>query len=34
VVLAVNKWDAVDAHISAELPQRSIETRLGFLNLA
>ena len=30
VVLAVNKWDAVDAY-QRELLQRSIETRLGFL---
>jgi GTP-binding protein len=29
VVLAVNKWDAVDAY-QRELLQRSIETRLGF----
>ena len=33
VVLAVNKWDAVDAY-QRELLQRSIETRLGFLKLA
>ncbi len=33
VVLAVNKWDAVDAY-QRELLQRSIETRLGFLKFA
>ena len=33
VVLAVNKWDAVDAY-QRELVQRSIETRLAFLNFA
>ena len=33
VVLAVNKWDAVDAY-RRELLQRSIETRLGFLKFA
>jgi GTP-binding protein len=33
VVLAVNKWDAVDAY-QRELLQRSIETRLTFLKFA
>ncbi len=33
VVLAVNKWDAVDSY-QRELLQRSIETRLGFLKFA
>ena len=33
VVLAVNKWDAVDAY-QRELLQRSIETRLAFLKFA
>ena len=33
VVLAVNKWDAVDAY-QRELVQRSIETRLAFLKFA
>ncbi len=33
VVLAVNKWDAVDAY-RRELAQRSIETRLAFLKFA
>ena len=33
VVLAVNKWDAVDGY-QRELLQRSIETRLGFLKFA
>jgi len=33
VVLAVNKWDAVDAY-QRELLQRSIETRLPFLKFA
>ena len=33
VVLAVNKWDAVDAY-QRELVQRSVETRLGFLKYA
>ncbi|MDB5939562.1 MAG: small GTP-binding protein [Polaromonas sp.] len=33
VVIAVNKWDAVDAY-QRELLQRSIETRLGFLKFA
>ncbi len=33
VVLAVNKWDAVDAY-QRELLQRSIEIRLGFLKFA
>lgn len=33
VVLAVNKWDAVDAY-QREMLQRSIETRLGFLKFA
>jgi GTPase len=33
VVLAVNKWDAVDSY-QRELVQRSIETRLGFLKFA
>ena len=33
VVLAVNKWDAVDAY-QRELLERSIETRLGFLKFA
>ena len=33
VVLAVNKWDAVDAY-QRELVQRSIETRLAFLKCA
>ena len=33
VVLAVNKWDAVDAY-QREVLQRSIETRLGFLKFA
>lgn len=33
VVLAVNKWDAIDAY-QRELVQRSIETRLGFLKFA
>lgn len=33
VVLAVNKWDAVDAY-QRELVQRSIETRLPFLKFA
>jgi GTP-binding protein len=33
VVLAVNKWDAVDAY-ERELLQRSIETRLSFLKFA
>lgn len=33
VVLAVNKWDAIDSY-QRELVQRSIETRLGFLKFA
>ncbi|MEN9539486.1 MAG: ribosome biosis GTPase Der [Pseudomonadota bacterium] len=33
IVLAVNKWDAVDAY-QRELLQRSIETRLAFLKFA
>lgn len=33
VVLAVNKWDAVDAY-QRELVQRAIETRLAFLKFA
>ncbi|SFC41001.1 GTP-binding protein [Polaromonas sp. OV174] len=33
VVLAVNKWDAVDSY-QRELLERSIETRLGFLKFA
>jgi GTP-binding protein len=33
VVLAVNKWDAVDDY-QRELVQRSIETRLAFLKFA
>ncbi|APW38908.1 ribosome biogenesis GTPase Der [Rhodoferax koreense] len=33
VVVAVNKWDAVDAY-QRELVQRSIETRLAFLKFA
>ena len=33
VVLAVNKWDAVDAY-QKEILQRSIETRLSFLKFA
>jgi GTP-binding protein len=33
VVLAVNKWDAVDSY-QRELVQRSIETRLPFLKFA
>jgi GTP-binding protein len=33
VVIAVNKWDAVDAY-QRELVKRSIETRLGFLKFA
>ena len=33
VVLAVNKWDAVDAY-QRELVQRSVETRLPFLKFA
>ncbi len=33
VVLAINKWDAVDAY-QRELLARSIETRLGFLKFA
>ncbi len=33
VVLAVNKWDAVDAY-QREMLQRSIETRLAFLKFA
>jgi GTP-binding protein len=33
VVLAVNKWDAVDAY-QRELVQRAIETRLPFLKFA
>ncbi len=33
VVLAVNKWDAVDEY-QRELVKRSIETRLGFLKFA
>ena len=33
VVLAVNKWDAIDAY-QRELVQRSIETRLPFLKFA
>ena len=33
VVLAINKWDAVDAY-QRELVQRSIETRLAFLKFA
>ncbi len=33
VVLAINKWDAVDSY-QRELVQRSIETRLGFLKFA
>lgn len=33
VVIAVNKWDAVDAY-QRELVQRSIETRLAFLKFA
>jgi GTP-binding protein len=33
VVLAINKWDAVDAY-QRELLQRSIETRLSFLKFA
>ena len=32
VVLAVNKWDAVDSY-ERELLMRSIETRLAFLNV-
>ena len=33
VVLAINKWDAVDAY-QREIVQRSIETRLAFLKFA
>ncbi len=33
VVLAINKWDAVDEY-QRELVQRSLETRLGFLKFA
>ena len=33
VVVAINKWDAVDAY-QRELVQRSIETRLAFLKFA
>ena len=33
VVLAINKWDAIDAY-QRELVQRSIETRLAFLKFA
>jgi GTPase len=33
VVVAVNKWDAVDSY-QRELLQRSLETRLGFLKFA
>jgi GTPase len=33
VVIAINKWDAVDAY-QRELVQRSIETRLSFLKFA
>jgi GTP-binding protein len=33
VVLAVNKWDAIDSYQREQL-QRSIETRLGFLKFA
>jgi GTP-binding protein len=33
VVIAVNKWDAVDAY-QRELVKRSLETRLGFLKYA
>ena len=33
VVLAINKWDAVDAY-QRELLERSLETRLGFLKFA
>ncbi len=33
VVIAINKWDAVDAY-QRELVQRSIETRLAFLKFA
>jgi GTP-binding protein len=33
VVLAINKWDAVDAY-QRELLARSVETRLGFLKFA
>jgi GTP-binding protein len=33
VVLAINKWDAVDSY-QRELVQRSIETRLAFLKFA
>ena len=34
VVVAVNKWDAVDDDYARELVKRSIETRLGFLKFA
>ncbi len=33
VVLAINKWDAVDSY-QRELLERSVETRLGFLKFA
>ena len=33
VVLAVNKWDAVDAY-RRQLVQRSIEARLAFMKFA
>ena len=34
VVVAVNKWDALDDDYGRELVKRSIETRLGFLKFA
>lgn len=34
VVVAVNKWDALDDDYARELVKRSIETRLGFLKFA
>ncbi len=34
VVMAVNKWDALDDDYARELIKRSIETRLGFLKFA
>lgn len=34
VVVAVNKWDAMDDDYARELVKRSIETRLGFLKFA
>jgi GTP-binding protein len=34
VVVAVNKWDALDDEYARDLVKRSIETRLGFLKFA